>query len=258
MEKTENKFHYEPTSVVMPVLNQLYYTQKCVDSILKNTPEEYELIIIDNGSTDGTKEYLSDLCSKHAHIKAVTNAENVGVAPAWNQGIQISQHDYIAIINNDIEIVYPNWLSSMQSTLRKDPNIYWTSPMTCYNAQHKPEFKISHYEQIIYDRPNGREYVVACCFMCPRKAFADLGPFDENFEVKFYEDLDYLARILSSGKKVKMCKRALVYHAVGKTSTVTVGGHGNEEYFNSKWSKTPYSLEFFAPHIKLRHIKRLK
>ena len=249
--------NYEPTSVIMPVLNQLEYTKKCIESIQRNTSCEYEFIIIDNNSTDGTKEYLEELKNILPNLVVITNEENIGVAPAWNAGINIAKYNYLCIINNDIEILFLNWLENMQLLLKKNPNVYWTSPMTCYNDARKPEFKKNHYEQLLYDHPYGRDYIVACCFMCPKQAFNELGLFDEKFEVKFYEDLDYLARILNAGKQIKMCKQALVYHAVGTTSRITAGGHGNEAYFNSKHGNSKYNLDFFAPHIKLQHLKRV-
>src|SRR5438093_2669511 len=91
-------------SLVIPVYNQVHYTKQCVASITRWTDLPYELVIVDNASTDGTGEFLSSLESK-----VITNPSNVGCAKAWNQGVLASQGKVIGILNNDI-VVTPGWL----------------------------------------------------------------------------------------------------------------------------------------------------
>jgi len=95
-------------SIIMPVHNELEYTKKCIDSIKKNSGNiEFEIIIIDNASEDGTKDFL-----KKETVKYIYNKENIGVARSWNQGINIATGEYLCIINNDI-LVCKNWLTSL-------------------------------------------------------------------------------------------------------------------------------------------------
>src|SRR5437899_10482713 len=94
-------------SLVIAVYNQLHYTRQCLESIARNTELPYELILVDNGSTDGTREFLSNFKDK-----VITNETNLGCAKAWNQGVRASEGDVIGILNNDI-VVTPGWLAAL-------------------------------------------------------------------------------------------------------------------------------------------------
>lgn len=231
-----------PVSIIMPVLNNLSYTEKAINSIEKNTMNEYELIIIDNASTDGTEEYLKQKSEENDKIKIISNEKNLGVSKSWNLGVSLSEYDIVCIVNNDIEIMTPDWAYEMQKIISKNSHIYWVSPRTCYEKDSKRmTYKRTHYEQLAYGN-NPDSYVVGCCFMCPKIAFSEIGMFDEKFDIKYYEDLDYINRIMKAGKIVSMCNSVIVYHAVGATSRITPGGETNESYYKEKWGDTPYDI----------------
>jgi len=184
----------------------------------------------------------------------INNDKNIGVAASWNQGIKEAKGDYICIVNNDIEILTPGWLGFFKKRLDKSTSIYWTSPMTCYSKNNKNrQFRPSHYEQLKYGT-DIYSYVVGCCFMCPLKAFEDVGLFDEKFEMKYYEDLDFINRIFSKGKMVSMTHDVLVYHAVGATSRITKGGGGNYDRYKMKWENTNFDILAKQPN-KIKGIK---
>ena len=94
-------------SIVIAVLNQVDYTRRCLDSLRANTDIPHEIIIIDNGSSDG-----SDGVCAAAGCRVIRNEENVGCARAWNQGIRAARFPLIVIMNNDI-IVPPGWLRAL-------------------------------------------------------------------------------------------------------------------------------------------------
>jgi SAM-dependent methyltransferase len=98
-------YDYGLTSIVILTHNQLSYTRLCVDSIRQCTDEPYELIFVDNASTDGTVEYLQSL----GNIKLVLNAENRGFPAAANQGMQLAVGRQILLLNNDT-VVPTGWL----------------------------------------------------------------------------------------------------------------------------------------------------
>ena len=244
-----------PISIVMPVLGQSKYTQSFFETFYKTVTEEYELIVINNGKDKETKDLLAEQVSKNTKIKVIENEENTGVSASWNQGIKESEYDYICIVNNDIEFLSMSWLSEMQKTIDKIPNVYWTSPTTSYTKDPKKQcFKIHHYEQLRYGNhmnDSFAPYIVGCCFMCPRKAFDDIGLFDEDFDIKYYEDLDFINRILQSKNRLMMTRPALIYHAVGATSRITPGGGDNESYYKKKWGNSKFEiLSKQPPRIK--------
>lgn len=98
---------------IIPCYNGLNHTKNCVQSIIYNTkPGSYQFVFIDNGSTDGTPEYLSTVTNSHV----IRNETNLYVNPAWNQGfkyvLEEKLGDYVCLCNNDI-IVGRRWLDTI-------------------------------------------------------------------------------------------------------------------------------------------------
>src|SRR5579883_3442320 len=94
--------------VVIPVFNQLAFTRQCLESLQRHTVLAVRVIVVDNGSTDGTAEYLRG-CS---HIKLIRNSENLGCAAAWNQGVKAAVAQWVVILNNDV-VLTPGWLEGL-------------------------------------------------------------------------------------------------------------------------------------------------
>lgn len=228
------------TSIIIPVLNNFKYTKSFFDSFEKTVNHierrDIEVIVIDNNSTDETPKFLKNYKSDF-EFRVITNEKNKGVVESWNQGVKESTGERVIICNNDIEFLTPNWITEMNFSCSKD--VWWTSPRTVYGKDFKKmSYKPSHYEQLAYGA-NRLNYVVGCCFMIPRECFDEIGLFDEQFEMKYYEDLDFINRIFQAKKRVKMASTVLVYHAVGATSRKTEGGGQNELKYNEKWGKFP-------------------
>src|SRR5438094_375276 len=93
-------------SLVIAVYNQLLHTMQCLESMLRLPDKAGEIIVVDNASTDGTPEYLNSV-----GVTVIRNANNLGCAKAWNQGIQASKGDVIGILSND-SIVTSGWLQA--------------------------------------------------------------------------------------------------------------------------------------------------
>ena len=108
-------------SIIIPVFNRLQLTKQCLDAIIANTPQNlYEVIVVDNASTDGTKNYLSSL--NDAFIKIITNKMNLGFAKACNQGAQAASTEYILFLNNDTE-PQKGWLQPLIDILVNDSTV---------------------------------------------------------------------------------------------------------------------------------------
>ena len=106
-------------SIIIPVCNKLSYTKKCLKAIKKNTPHGlYEIIVVDNASTDGTHDYLTSL---NGHVKVLTNTENIGFTKACNQGARISRGKYVLFLNNDTE-PKREWIESLVELADADPS----------------------------------------------------------------------------------------------------------------------------------------
>ncbi len=117
------------TSIVILTCNALKYTQECVASIEKFTPEAHEIIFVDNNSIDGTVKWLNKLAKENARYKLIQNSENMGFAKGCNQGIEVASGEYILLLNNDV-VVTEEWLSGMLECLNSSPDIGIVGPMT--------------------------------------------------------------------------------------------------------------------------------
>ncbi|MEM5687389.1 glycosyltransferase family 2 protein [Bacillus cereus] len=114
------------TSIIVLTHNKLEYTKLCVESINQFTRKgTYELIIVDNNSTDGTVEWLRE----QDDIKVIYNQENMGFPKGCNQGIVLAEGDNILLLNNDT-IVTHNWLENLINVLYSSDEIGAVGPIT--------------------------------------------------------------------------------------------------------------------------------
>ena len=110
------------TSIIVLSYNTLHYTRKTIESIILHTNEPYEIIIVDNASTDGSVKYLNFIQSRYDNIKAVFNEKNIGFSAANNQAVKYARGKYLMILNSDV-IVPRGWLSNLINSLNSDSKI---------------------------------------------------------------------------------------------------------------------------------------
>src|SRR5581483_6415991 len=115
--------------IIVLTYNQLEYTRLCVDSLLRHTPQPFELIFVDNASSDGTVDFLRTI----PNSKLVSNHENLGFAGGNNQGLAIAEGDFVVLLNNDA-IVTPGWLDALLRPLERDPRLGFAGPRSNYVA----------------------------------------------------------------------------------------------------------------------------
>ena len=107
------KQHATLTSIVVPCWNQRGFTELCVSALFRHTRPAWELIVIDNGSTDDTAAYLAGVRdAASVPVTVIRNAQNVGFPRAINQGLQASRGEYLVLLNNDA-VVSDGWLDQL-------------------------------------------------------------------------------------------------------------------------------------------------
>jgi len=107
-------------SIIMPVHNEVEQSRKCLETVIENTPEDiYEMIIVDNASTDGTRSFLRCL---EGNIKIITNKTNLGLAIAFNQGAEIADGKYLVFLDQHASLP-ERWLEEMLGVVREKASI---------------------------------------------------------------------------------------------------------------------------------------
>ncbi len=202
------------TSIIIPVLNQLEFTKLCLESIAKNTARgEYEIIVVDNGSTDATAGYL-----KKMKVRVIRNKKNLGVAKAWNQGISKAKYNYVCIINNDI-IVSKGWLEAMLSFYKSRADAGVVSPGTREGIF---DYVINLYASR-YTRAMKNVYekdIFGWCMLVKKDRFKSAGMFDETFKIGVGEDRDFYRRLKEKGYNSYIIGSSFVHHFRSKTLNV--------------------------------------
>ena len=104
-------------SIIVPNWNGIHLVGMCLDSLNKIRFDSHEVIVVDNGSTDGSREMIE---TNYPWVKLVRLPKNLGFAAACNKGYKFSQGKYIVLLNNDIE-VDPEWLLELYEGMERHP-----------------------------------------------------------------------------------------------------------------------------------------
>jgi GT2 family glycosyltransferase len=212
------------TSIVMLCFNQLEYTKKCLQSIVKYTSVPYELILVDNGSTDGTVAFLEDYANKHDNCKIILNNENRGFAGGNNQGIAAAEGDYILLLNNDV-IVTQDWLERLIAHIESDENIGMAGPVSNsvsgpqqvehvtygQNMNKMQKFARNHSNKNV-GRTQDILRLVGFCLLIKRQVLDIIGGLDENYGNGNYEDDDLCLRSRIAGFRNIIARDVFIHH----------------------------------------------
>ncbi len=214
-------------SIIIVTYNQYEYTKTCIDSILKHTKTEYEIIVIDNASVDGTP---NKIMKDFPFIKLVRNAENKGFPVAVNQGIAKSKGKDILLLNNDT-IVTTNWLERMLEVAELDNSIGIVGPISNSvsgaqldkAARYKSIDEMHSYASIIKKKNSGQIFqfprVAFLCTLIKRQVIKKLGGLDERFSPGNFEDDDYCLRAQIAGFKTVIASDVFIHHFGSKSFT---------------------------------------
>ena len=185
-------------SVIMPTWNGERFLRQAIESILNQTFTEFELIVIDDGSTDSTARILADLKDKEARIIVLTNERNLGIASATNKGIAVARGAYIALQDHD-DVSLRHRLQTQVDFLESHPDIAVVgSAATLIDNEGTPfaEFPLPCKEINI----KWRLLFIGDAFhytsvMVRRGALMEIGGYGENPEFQFAEAYDPFSRV---------------------------------------------------------------
>lgn len=222
-------------SVVIPNYNGMNFLGNCLKSLENESERDeshfLELIIIDNGSNDGSLDFLKDKANDNnldnINYSLILNKNNLGFAKAVNQGIKLANDqntDYISLLNNDV-VVKPGFISSLVKSIEIDENIFSvSSKMLQYKSPDLiddagDEYTILGWTKKAGDGKSSKYYsnsrkIFSSCAgaaLYRKSILNEIGYFDENF-FAYMEDVDIGFRALINGYTNVYSPNAIVYH----------------------------------------------
>ncbi len=241
-------------SIVVVTHGGLPFTRLCLESVLAHSGDcDFELIVVDNGSDDGTPDYLAKLAGRNARVRILLNGRNVGFAPACNLGLGIAGGEHLVLLNNDT-MVAPGWLGGLLRHLR-DPGVGLVGPVT-NRIGNEAEVPVDYgtwgaFLDAARRRAEEREgewlevrTPAMFCLGMRRQTYLHLGPLDERYEVGLLEDDDYADRARQAGYQLRCVEDVLVHH-FGEASfgQLVPGGEyarilaANQKRYAEKWGR---------------------
>lgn len=270
------------TSIIIVTTNdQRIHLQNCIDSIYEHTPEPFEIIIIDNASTDDTAQYLKTLTGK---IRYRIFTSNLGFAGGTNQGLKLARGKTMLFLNNDT-IVTKDWLKNMLTCLNSNEKFGLVGPVTNYiSGEQLIETNYTSTEEMhrfaeAFNKSDPAKWqmtgrLTGFCVLMRREVFDRLGYFDEGFEIGNCEDDDFGFRARMMGLELIIAKDTFIHH-VGSVSIKALGERFEEVYsknldfYSRKWGDTHSLLhevqqkldggsaamnDFYPTHIVVRGV----
>ncbi|MDI6869877.1 MAG: glycosyltransferase [Bacillota bacterium] len=235
-------------SIIIPTYNKWEYTAKCLTKLAENTKGiPIEIIVVDNASTDGTRERLEQLSQAcRVHL----NDTNLGFAKASNQGARMARGKYLLFLNNDTE-PQPGWLAAMLKVVEADPSVAIVGSKLLF-----PDGTVQHggvaflYAaaapispvHLDYRRPAieaGNHFlelkaVTAACMLIRPEVFWQVGGFDEEY-VNGYEDVDLCLKVWEAGGRIIYTPESVLIHHESVSDGRFLKTSENIELLHRRW-----------------------
>ena len=239
-------------SVIIVNYNGKKLLENCLESLFKTDYNNFEVILVDNNSTDGSMEFVTKNYPKIIVIKLDSNK---GFAEPNNIGTKIAKGEYLLFLNNDT-VTTTNFISEMVNVLEKDEKI-----AICQSLLLKPDGNIDSSGDfidkmgIVYNSKTKTDEIKeissarGACMLIRKKIFDKLGGFDEKFFFSF-EDVDLGWRSWILGYKVVIVPNSIVYHDAGKTSSKLK----SEAAYHGLKNQLSMKITNFEPRFALRSL----
>ena len=193
-------------TVVIPVLNQLKYTQGCVDSLIASGTPAASILVIDNGSSDDTPQWLAS----RTDIRSLRNRVNLGCGGAWTQGALLADSEWAVLLNNDVLVADHAMDRMLDAADRHGLDVVSSSlvegTLDYDFAAHAHEFQQKMAGAL------RRGWFHGVCFAVRRKVFESIGFPDTDRQLGGREDVEFLLRCLRHSVPVGTVGDALLHH----------------------------------------------
>lgn len=252
---------FEKVSIIIVTYNNLNLTKKCINSILERTAyPNYEIIIVDNASSDETSKYLEELEKKYKNIKIKLNKENLGFASGNNQGIKMAEGEYYILLNNDT-IVTRGWITGLIKHF-EDKKVGMVGSVTNSIGNEAEievdyvdetgidEFSLNYTTEHYNETYEDIKTLAMYCVALKKEIVDEIGLLDENYERGMFEDDDYSIALKKAGYKI-VCAEDVFIHHFWRASFKKINDkeykrifEKNKKYYEQKWNT------IWTPHRK--------
>lgn len=262
-------------AIILVNYNGEKYNEECICSILKSTYNNYEIIVVDNASTDNSVKLIRERF--YDNIKIILSNENLGFSGANNIGINYALDngfDYVMLLNNDT-IIDENMIKIMVETSANkvvvspkiyyydNKNIIWSAGGSINWSKGLPiQYGINEEDNYENNNKKSIEFATGCCVLIPINAIKKVGMMSEEYFL-YYEDTDYCVRLIRGGYKIIYEPEAILFHKV----SASTGGEKSKMYwyymtrnrliFNKKFNNTIFYKMYFLATTAIKLIKYL-
>ena len=209
--------------MIVVCTNELRHLVRCLPSLLVQDHPSYEIIVVDNASSDGSNEYVRSLQTEHPQLRLITNEENLGYAGANNVGFADTAADVVVVLNPDTE-AEPDWLSELTRVFDNAEIGLATSKIVMMNDRNRLNAcgnDMSVLSLVVcrglgrpateFDELTDVAAVSGAAFAIRRAVLDEVGPFDPSF-FTYYEDTDLSLRVRLAGYRCVYVPASVVAH----------------------------------------------
>lgn len=241
-----------PVSIIIPAWNQWAFTHLTLTSLFSNTVwPEFEVIVIDNGSADETREELPRMALSERRLKVIRNTVNLGFSGANNQGVESAAHEHLIFLNNDVRIKHADWIGQMMRSFLMHPRVGATGEFAvvdCFTGDRE-----NYYQKVYFPGwsiPSA--WISGYNVLTTKRALADAGGWrGDLYGPAGYEDI-HLGYALRTAGWICLSPNEIpdIQHLIGKTRFTEAG----KEYV-AKHSPAEDKHRIFCRHFGSREFR---
>jgi GT2 family glycosyltransferase len=239
-------------SILVVTYKSAEYVDLCLDSIRRNTSyPNYEVIVIDNHSTDATPDLLRKHAAADSRIRVQLLDSNRGFAGANNLAAREATGEYLILLNADT-LVTSGWIGRLLAHLRADASLGLVSPVTNYagneikiNVRYRNRHQMEEFAIALARERQGQRLDIPMaplfCALVSRATWNQIGELDQSFEIGMFEDDDFSHRIRQAGFRIAAAEDCFIHHfGQGSFSMLPSKDYNdlferNQRRFEQKW-----------------------
>jgi glycosyltransferase involved in cell wall biosynthesis len=231
-------------SLVMPIYNSEKFLDESIESILNQTFQDFELVLVNDKSTDNSLRIIKEYMKKDKRIKLINNKENLGSVKSRNKGLKVAKGKYVAVLDSD-DISLSKRFKIQHDYLEKNPHIFLVGSSAIYIGEKGKE--IRRFRKYDNYKILGWRFFKSCGMIHSTVMFRNTPDVSYNEEFKSAHDYNFYLDILAQGKNITNIPLFLIKHRVHQGSAHTTNTK-KQEFFRDKAIKEHMQ---FKPKLSL-------